>query len=105
MQQRWIWSVGLTMLMVLLAEQASAQDREAIAAGAEAYQNTCAACHGERLVSPEGIPDLRQLRAEDREKFDTVVSEGKGQMPPWAGVLSEEQIGQIWAYVRSRAAN
>ena len=56
-----------------------------------------------RLVSPGGIPDLRKLRAEDRARFDTTVADGKGQMPAWTGVLSEEEIGQIWAYIRSRA--
>src|SRR5215203_6724391 len=100
MQQR----VSIAIILFLLAAQnALAQDKAEIAAGAEAYQTNCSACHGERLVSPGGIPDLRKLRAEDRERFDTAVANGKGQMPAWAGVLNEEQFGQIWAYLRSRA--
>ena len=95
----------LSGVLLLAAPHALAQDAADVAAGAEAYQATCAACHGERVISPGVLPDLRRLRGEDREKFDTVVSEGKGQMPAWGGVLSEEQIGQIWAYIRSRAAN
>jgi len=31
------------------------------------------------------------------------VRNGKGQMPAWEGMISDEEIGQIWAYVRSRA--
>lgn len=102
MQQRLGWAA---VLLILTARTAAAQDQAAIAAGAEVYQNTCSACHGERLISPGGIPDLRQLRAEDRAKYDTVVRDGKGQMPAWDGVLSDEEIGQVWSYIRSRAAN
>jgi cytochrome c55X len=91
--------------MLIAAPGAVAQDATDVAAGAEAYQATCAACHGERVISAGVLPDLRKLRPEDREKFATVVNEGKAQMPAWGGVLSEEQIGQIWAYIRSRAAN
>jgi cytochrome c55X len=91
------------VLLIVTAPGAFAQDQAQSAAGAEAYQTHCSVCHGERLVSPGGIPDLRRLRAEDRARFETTVADGKGQMPPWAGVLSEEEIGQIWAYIRSRA--
>ena len=91
--------------MLAAAPHVFAQDAADVAAGAEAYQTTCAACHGERVISPGVLPDLRKLRPEDREKFDTLVTEGKGQMPAWGGVLSDEQIAQIWAYIRSRAAN
>jgi mono/diheme cytochrome c family protein len=93
------------VLCVLTASSAFAQDEAQSAAGAEVYQTNCSVCHGERLVSPGGIPDLRKLRAEDRGRFETAVADGKGQMPAWTGVLSEEEIGQIWAYIRSRAGN
>jgi mono/diheme cytochrome c family protein len=91
------------VLFVLTAPSAFAQDPAQSAAGAEVYQTNCSVCHGERLVSPGGIPDLKKLRPEDRERFETTVADGKGQMPAWTGVLSDEEIGQIWAYIRSRA--
>jgi mono/diheme cytochrome c family protein len=97
--------VTAAVLLVLVAPSASAQDQAEIAAGAEVYQTNCSACHGERLISPGGIPDLRKLGAEDRARFETVVTEGKGQMPAWGGMLSEQEIGQIWVYIRSRAGN
>ena len=93
------------VLFVLAAPKAFAQDQAQSAAGAEVYQTNCSVCHGERLVSPGGIPDLRKLRVEDRDRFETTVADGKGQMPAWTGVLSEEEIGQIWAYIRSKAGN
>jgi mono/diheme cytochrome c family protein len=93
------------MLVALTAPSAFAQDQAEIAAGSEVYQTNCSACHGERLISPGGIPDLRGLSAGDRSRFETTVTEGKGQMPAWGGMLSDQQIGQIWAYIRSRAGN
>jgi mono/diheme cytochrome c family protein len=84
---------------------ALAQDRAKIQAGAEVYAERCAACHGERLRVTGGAFDLLKLRADERERFDKAVNDGKGQMPPWAGVLSPEEIDQLWAYLRSRADN
>lgn len=80
-----------------------AQDRAKISAGAEVYAERCAACHGERLRAAGGAFDLLKLRPDERERFDQAVNDGKGQMPPWGGVLSPEEIDQLWAYVRYRA--
>jgi mono/diheme cytochrome c family protein len=32
-----------------------------------------------------------------------MVRNGKGQMPAWEGTISDEEISQVWAYIRSRA--
>jgi mono/diheme cytochrome c family protein len=84
---------------------ALAQDRAKIQAGAEFYAERCSACHGDRLRVTGGAFDLLKLRPDERERFDKAVNDGKGQMPPWGGVLSPEEIDQLWAYVRSRADN
>ena len=47
--------------------------------------------------------DLRRLTADERARFDNSVRNGKNQMPPWKGVLTEEEIDQIWHYVRANA--
>jgi cytochrome c55X len=98
-------SLRLAAVMVVLTVQSAMAQNAESTAGAEVYQTHCSVCHGERLVSPGGIPDLRKLGAEERARFETTVNDGKGQMPAWGGVLSEEEIGQIWAYIRSRAGN
>ena len=96
--------LAAALIVLLAGSKAFAQDAAKAAAGAEVYATHCSSCHGERLVSPGGIPDLRKLEPGDRSKFDIVVTDGKGgQMPPWGGVLSNEEIDQIWAYIRSRA--
>jgi mono/diheme cytochrome c family protein len=89
--------------VALMTAPAVAQDRAKIEAGAEVYDMHCATCHGERLRNTGAAPDLLQLKPNERARFDEAVKDGKGQMPPWAGVLSAEEIDQIWAYIRSRA--
>jgi mono/diheme cytochrome c family protein len=91
------WAGALT----LMAIPASAQDDAAI--GEEVYEQHCQSCHGEKLRSAGAIPDLRELGENDREKFNKMVMEGRGQMPAWQGIVSEQELSQLWAYVRSRA--
>ena len=91
--------------VLLLPSHAWAQDRAQIEAGAAVYKDKCAPCHGERLVNPGSSFDLRKLRADERPRFDKSVTEGKGQMPAWGGMLSDEEMDQLWAYIRSKADN
>jgi mono/diheme cytochrome c family protein len=91
------------LIGVLVTTPAMAQDRANIEAGAEVYEMHCATCHGERLRNSGGAYDLLQLKPSERARFEEAVNDGKGQMPSWAGVLSAEEIDQIWAYIRSRA--
>ena len=88
---------------LIVVSAALAQDRSKIAAGAEVYAERCAACHGERLRATGAGFDLLKLRPDERERFDKAVNDRKGQMPPWGGVLSAEEIDQLWAYLRSKA--
>jgi mono/diheme cytochrome c family protein len=71
--------------------------------GAELYEEHCASCHGEKLRSAGTMPDLRELGPDDRARFDKAVLEGRGQMPGWQGVLSVDEIDQVWDYVRRNA--
>jgi len=72
-------------------------------AGRDVYAEHCATCHGERLNATGAAPDLKQLSADKKAHFDEMVRNGKGQMPAWEGMISDEEIAQIWAYIRSRA--
>jgi len=91
---------GLFLLVIGLA---FAQDKEMIEAGEQVYDQNCAECHGEKLRSSGAIPDLREMPADARVRFDEAVKNGRGQMPAWEGQLTMENIDQIWAYIRSRA--
>jgi mono/diheme cytochrome c family protein len=95
--------------MVLLAAAlspvttVSAQDAARIEAGENVFNNNCAVCHGDQLVSTGQTFDLRRLKDTDRARFDNSVRNGKNQMPPWKGVLTDEEIDQVWHYIRANA--
>ena len=88
--------------LLALTTSAAAQDQAAIETGEQVYEQHCASCHGEKLRSAGAMPDLRDL-PNDRTRFDTMVLEGRNQMPSWQGIVSPQELDQLWAYVRSRA--
>jgi mono/diheme cytochrome c family protein len=86
-----------------LVAPAIAQDQAKIDAGEAIYNDYCFTCHGEKLVSSGQTFDLRRLTPNDRARFENSVLAGKNQMPPWRGVLSNEQIDLLWQFVRAYA--
>ena len=81
-----------------------AQDPAKARAGERTYRNYCATCHGDDLVNTSnGTFDLRKLREDERPRFENSVTNGKNQMPPWRGVISPEQMDEIWNYIRTNA--
>jgi mono/diheme cytochrome c family protein len=82
---------------------ASAQDTAKIEAGENVFNTNCAVCHGDQLVSTGQTFDLRRLKDNERARFDNSVRNGKNQMPPWKGVLTDEEIDQVWNYIRANA--
>src|SRR5580692_10308438 len=88
---------------LLPATMASAQDAAKIEAGENVFNTNCAVCHGDQLVSTGQTFDLRRLKDGDRARFDNSVRNGKNQMPPWKGKLSDEEIDQLWHYIRANA--
>jgi cytochrome c55X len=91
----------LSCLPTAAAQDAS--DQAKITAGETVYNTYCATCHGDDLVNTGQTFDLRRLQADERPRFDNSVRNGKNQMPPWKGVLSDQQIDQLWHYIRAHA--
>ena len=93
-----VMSVALVMV-----PGAAAQDDVAkkVAAGERIYNTYCMTCHGESLASIGATYDLRRLRADERPRFESSVLNGKGQMPPWKGVVSDMEIEFLWHYIRA----
>ena len=87
----------------LLVRKSSAQDSAKVAAGETVYNTYCATCHGDGLISSGQTFDLRRFTADARPRFENSVLKGKGQMPPWQGVLSSDEIDQLWHYIRENA--
>jgi len=73
-----------------------------IAQGETLFQAHCSSCH---LNMPRSLaPDLRRLTPEEHAAFQQIVRGGIFQnagMPPWNGVLSEEDVKNIHDYVIS----
>src|SRR5215831_12950552 len=103
MQRMRGWAVGaiglgtMLWLMPAVCAQEAPPDKAKIAAGETVYNTYCAVCHGDNLVSTGQFPNLRRLTAKDHEKFETTVRNGRNQMPPWKGVVSDAQIEQAWS--------
>jgi len=96
---RYVW---LVLGFAVVTSPLRAQEGD-VEAGAAVYEENCATCHGEKLRATGAAPDLKGLGADQRAKFDMMVSQGKGQMPSWEGVLSDDEKASVWAYIRARA--
>jgi cytochrome c len=74
--------------------------------GYQLYNSYCFRCHGTDATESSLAPDLRRFTAEMSQKaFVTVAVAGREDkgMPSWAGFLSQEEILQIYQYVKGRS--
>ena len=99
-------TLGAISVLAVTTLSAPAADIDArftaaqIAAGAILYEDNCARCHGVEMVDPGGgFFDLRTFPPAQRSRFMNSVANGKNSMPPWRSVLSQEDIGNLFAYV------
>lgn len=86
------------------AQQPSAIDLQGqVDQGKVTYAKNCSHCHGPNMVNSGTItPDLRTF-PDDKTRFVTTVKQGKnGRMPPWADILTDQEIADVWAFVSSR---
>ena len=65
--------------------------------------NTAPSATARTCEAPAVVPDLRQLRADQRDYFDRTVTDGRGQMPAWGGILTDADFDNLWAYIRAQA--
>lgn len=75
---------------------------ERVEKGRVMYKQLCLRCHGPEMVGGNNAYDLRQFPIHDRDRFFNSVTNGKRAMPPWKGMLNDEEIGMLWAYVGTR---
>jgi len=75
--------------------------------GYQLYNSYCFRCHGTDATTSELAPDLRRFveSATARPDFLSVAMAGREDkgMPSWAGFLSEEDVQQIYKYVKGRS--
>lgn len=87
-------------------------DKAAETLGSSAYNQNCARCHGLEAVSGGIAPDLRKLDIDpDTDQYFLMsirhgkVRDGRVYMPPFEGVLSQEAMWAIKAYLETRRAS
>jgi mono/diheme cytochrome c family protein len=87
-----LWAPGISAAQAPRAED-----------GAAIYAQRCSSCHGENLHNVSGgwSFDLRRLRPDEHDRFVDSVTTGKDNMPSWYGILKNEEIEAIWAYIRA----
>jgi len=75
--------------------------------GYQLYNSYCYRCHGTDATTSELAPDLRRFTEAGTtpQDFLSVAMSGREDkgMPSWAGFLSEEDIQQIYRYVKGRS--
>jgi cytochrome c oxidase cbb3-type subunit 3 len=67
--------------------------------GSGIYAHNCQACHGEKAAGGVG-PDLaRNAILKNESAFWETVLHGRGPMPAWEGILNEQDIADIHAWL------
>jgi mono/diheme cytochrome c family protein len=72
------------------------------------FNSTCASCHGQN-GTPTAVgkslnaPDLAStdVQKHANTELQQIINDGKGNMPPFSGKLSDAQINSLVTYVRS----
>jgi mono/diheme cytochrome c family protein len=68
------------------------------------FEMFCAHCHGKNMVNPGTSSfDLRKFPKDQKDRFFTSVSKGRGDMPAWGDVLLPDEFDLLWHYVTTRA--
>lgn len=86
-------------------------NEEAIKIGKSGYNQNCARCHGLEVISGGIAPDLRNLNNLDKAEADEwfiyrirngSVRDGRVYMPPFEGILQQEAMWSIKAFIETR---
>ena len=95
---------GLLAFLLVCALAVCARAAEGdVDQGRDTYGELCATCHGRDMINSGALTfDLRKFPKDDFERFKTSVLNGKGRaMPAWRDKVGDEDISNLWAYVRS----
>ncbi len=110
------WAV---LFLILCSGQAVAQKAD-VAAGKAKYAQFCAACHGPEgkgdgpaaaalNPKPRDHTDPKYMKSLSDEEIYKIIKEGGAAvgkaplMPPWGAALSEQDLRNVVAYIRTLA--
>jgi quinohemoprotein ethanol dehydrogenase len=76
-----------------------------VASGAELFSNNCESCHGPMGAGGHVGPNLQKSPvAEHLAQVEKQVRNGGGAMPPFSGVLTDQEIDAVAHYVVEQIA-
>ncbi len=107
-------SEGSSASQTQSATQAPAASAPVELDGAKIYAEKCALCHGPNgkgdgpggaalNPKPRDHTDGKYMNTRTDEQLLEVIHNGKGNMPAWKGILTEEQMKAVLKHVRSLA--
>jgi cytochrome c oxidase cbb3-type subunit III len=86
---------------------ALSKDDAALKVGERLYASYCTTCHGSDARGARGYPNLRDddwLYSGEPEGIKTTIMNGRvAAMPPWAGLLSNEDVFNVASHVEQLA--
>jgi mono/diheme cytochrome c family protein len=98
-----VTAAALTLMHPATAQQDRNADQALVDKGKASYAGHCSHCHGPGMLNAGTVtPDLRKFPDDKPRFFNTVKSGKNGKMPPWAGILDDDEIAALWAYVSSQ---
>ncbi len=77
---------------------------EDVANGQLLYMDNCAGCHGEHGISVmDEAPNLARFDMVEKSDQDLIeiIQSGGGMMPPYIGVLNEDEILDVVSFLRT----
>lgn len=101
-------TAGLTAFVFGAPTAAGASGTASQEAGAKIFSDNCVPCHGTdgtadtssgKLLGAANLTTAKVQNVSDA-RLAHVISEGKGQMPPFKSVLTHQQIQDVLKYVR-----
>ena len=102
---------GLFLTLGALAAVAHAQagnaaKQQAIQAGQQVYIERCMQCHSvnkdQVLLGPSLWGEMtKSPHKKTAAQIRALIQNGKGKMPPWKSILSDDDVNNVLAYVRS----
>jgi mono/diheme cytochrome c family protein len=98
----------LAPTMLVATKDAGAASAATDDPGESTFKSSCTMCHGQdgsgntAIGKSMKIPDLhsREVQSQSDEELTNVISNGKNNMPPFKGSLTEDQIHGLVAHVR-----
>jgi cytochrome c oxidase cbb3-type subunit III len=111
--KNWLMVVGLLPAFILISGVAQATER-----GEDIYKTYCTQCHGSQgdgkgintrdmSVQPRDHSDPKAMSQRSDQDLTKAIKEGglainkSVLMPPWGGVLTDEEVTEVVQYLRT----